>query len=103
MIRVVRSSEILSTNRGQAFAWAKELTNYINDSLNPPSPIRVMVARTGDTMNRLIWMGDFESLSQYEQFEKEMLSDDGWREREKRESEVLVLGTVNVQIFQMLA
>ena len=62
-----------------------------------------MVARTGDTMNRLIWMGDFESLSQYEQFEKEMLSDDGWREREKRESEVIVLGTVNVQIFQILA
>jgi len=65
---------------GAALEWAREITKYVNETLNLAHPMRLYQPLFGG-LHKLTWTAEFEDLTDYEAFMVRVESDAGYQER----------------------
>lgn len=99
MIILMRSIKVRMGKGEKAVNWAKEINKYINEKF-PGKKIRLLQNRFGSVTD-IIWIGDFDSLSDLDNWQNKLGADDGYNNKiqEVWEQKLFLDGSTEDQVL----
>ena len=92
MIRWTRTAQIAAGKHQEAVQWAKDLREYTKSKFEGGADVKIYLETLGD-YGVICWMVDFENLATLELAGQVLDADEGYQERLKASSELLLPGT----------
>ena len=92
MIRWTRTARIAPRKHQDAIQWAKDTREYTKTKFEGGADVKIFLETLGD-YGVICWMVDFENLATLELAGQVLDADEGYQERLKAASELLLEGT----------
>ena len=92
MIRWTRTAQIAAGKHQETVQWAKDLREYTKSKFEGGADVKIYLETLGD-YGVICWMVDFENLATLELAGQVLDADEGYQERLKASSELLLPGT----------
>jgi hypothetical protein len=92
MIRWIRTAGIAQGKHQETVQWAKDLREYTKKKFEGGSDVKIFLETLGD-YGVICWMVDFENLASLELAGQVLDADEGYQERLKAASELILPGT----------
>lgn len=89
MIRWQRRFRMQHGRQQEALKWAREVVKHVNANFGPTVLQLFVPQLSGEEMDTLVWMADFDSLAAMEQVVDRVMSDPGFQEINARGTELL--------------
>jgi hypothetical protein len=91
MIRWTRTAKIAQGKLQETIQWAKDLREYTNTKFEGGANVKIYLQSYGE-LGVICWMVDFENMAELELAGQVLDADEGYQERLKAASELLLPG-----------
>ena len=102
MVINVRSLQIKAGKGEEALEWSKELVQYVNDNLAFPHPVQLIRPIFGSDTDRMVWVGTYENLGQFEEKMAIFSNDEGVKERLKKIDDLFEPHSFQNQVYRVV-